>query len=63
MAGSDEINEIGNVVAFVWNRLTDFVDIAFDHPSMLIPVGFAVALATVSLFRSAMGASHNDRFA
>ena len=56
-----EMTAIYNAVSFVWFRLGSLVDFANDHVSLWIPVGYSIALTTVSLFRSAMGANHNDR--
>lgn len=57
-----ELTTLMDVVAFVWFRLASFVDFANEHPSIWVPVGYSIAMTTVSLFRSAMGANHNFNY-
>lgn len=59
-AENPDMTAIGEALSFVWFRVMSFVDFANEHPPIWIPVAFSVAGATVWLFKSAMGANHNN---
>lgn len=58
----DELQILLDAVAFVWFRVSSFIDFANEHKSIWVPVGFSIARTTVALFRSAMGSDKNDKY-